>query len=40
LRHHTTAAGKVWKVFDSLDVRIEVEELAAGRSRLAIHIVQ
>jgi exosome complex exonuclease DIS3/RRP44 len=35
----TTKAGKTWKVFDACVVRIEIEELAAGRSRLAIKIL-
>jgi hypothetical protein len=30
----------VWKVFDALNVRIEIEELAARRSRLAIRIIE
>ena len=35
----TTGEGKTWKVFDSLRVKIEIEELAARRSRLAIRII-
>ena len=35
----TTKAGKTWKVFDACKVCIRIEELAAGRSRLAIKIL-
>ena len=35
----TTKAGKTWKVFDACRVCIKIEELAAGRSRLAIKIL-
>ena len=32
--------GKAWRIFDALFVRIEIEELPARRSRLAIREVE
>ena len=36
----TTPAGKTWKIFDALRVRVEIEELPARRSRLAIRVIE
>ena len=35
----TDPSGKTWTIFDALHVRIEIEELPARRSRLAIRAV-
>ena len=35
----TDPSGKTWTIFDRLHVRIEIEELPARRSRLAIRAV-
>ena len=36
----TDPTGKRWRVFDALRVKIEVEELPARRSRLAVRVVR
>ena len=35
----TDPTGKTWRIFDALHVRIEIEELPARRSRLAVRVV-